>query len=103
MRRAMPGVRIDEIVALVGGRYDGPPDRIVRGVSSLSAASEDQLSFLGNPKYMPQLATTRAGALLVPEEMKGDDARFIRVTKPHAALAEIIDRWFNTRRPAPGI
>lgn len=103
MRRAMPGVRIEEIVALVGGRYSGPRDRLITGVSTLIDAGEDQISFLGNPKYMPQLATTRAGALLVPNELAGDDPRFIRVVKPHAALAEVIDRWFNTRHVAPGI
>ncbi len=103
MRRAMPGVRIEEIVALVGGRYSGPPGRIIHGVATLSEASEQQLSFLGNPRYVPQLATTRAGALLVPDDLPGDDPRFIHVRKPHAALAEVVDRWFNSRQIPPGI
>ncbi len=99
----MPEVPIAEIVALVGGRYEGPSDRIVTGVATLSEAAEDQLSFLGNPSYAPQLATTKAGAILVPNEFPGNDKRFIRVTKPHAALADILDRWFNSRRRAPGV
>lgn len=103
MRRAMPGVRIEEIVALVGGRYAGPAGRIIHGVATLIEAGEQQLSFLGNKKYIPQVATTRAGALLVPNDLPGDDPRFIRVAKPHAALAEVIDQWFNSRQIPPGI
>ena len=99
----MPAVPIKEIVALVGGRYSGPDDRVIRGVATLTDASEDQLSFLGNLFYVPQLSTTHAGAILVPEDLDGNDARFIRVSKPHAALAEILDRFFNLRHATPGI
>lgn len=99
----MPGVPIAEVVALVGGRYDGPGDRVIQGVAGLREASEDQLSFLGNPSYAPQVETTRAGAILVPNDFGGSDPRFIRVTKPHAALAEILNRWFNNRSGPRGI
>ena len=62
----MSAVRVDDIVALVGGRYDGPRDRVVRGVATLQDATSDHISFLGNPIYAPQLQTTKAGLVLVP-------------------------------------
>jgi UDP-3-O-[3-hydroxymyristoyl] glucosamine N-acyltransferase len=96
----MTAVPIAEIVELVGGRYDGPPERSIHGVSTLAEAREDDLSFLGNMAYTAQVATTRAGALLVPEDFGGDDARFIRVAKPHAALARVIGRWFARKVPS---
>ena len=99
----MPGVRVDDIVALVGGRYDGPGDRLIRGAATLQDATADHISFLGNPRYVPQLGTTKAGAVLVPNEMDGSDARFIRVAKPHAALAKVVARWFDTPALPPGI
>jgi UDP-3-O-[3-hydroxymyristoyl] glucosamine N-acyltransferase len=99
----MPGVAIRDIVALVGGRYNGPGDRVISGVGTLKDATEDQITFLGNQAYIPQVATTRAGAILVPADLDGNDPRFIRVEKPHAALAEILDRWFNNRKNARGI
>ena len=99
----MPAVSIKEIVAIVGGRYGGPGDRVIRGISTLKDASSDQLAFLGNPSYAPQVAETRAGAILVPGDFEGDDPRFIRVQKPYAALAEILDRFFNTRHVPQGI
>jgi len=103
MRPAMPAVAIQDIVALVGGRYNGPGDRVISGVNTLKDATPEQISFLGNQAYAPQAETTRAGAIFVPNEFEGNDARFIRVAKPHAALAEILDRWFNTRKPQQGI
>jgi UDP-3-O-[3-hydroxymyristoyl] glucosamine N-acyltransferase len=99
----MPAVPIAEIVALVGGRYEGPPDRAVRGVATLKDATADQLSFLGNQFYVPLLSTTQAGAILVPEDLELNDPRFIRVAKPHAALADILDRFFHLRHHPFGV
>jgi UDP-3-O-[3-hydroxymyristoyl] glucosamine N-acyltransferase len=99
----MSAVRVDDIVALVGGRYDGPRDRVIRGVASLQDATSDHISFLGNPTYVPQLQTTKAGLVLVPDDIDGGDPRFIRVSKPHAALAKVLIRWFNTPGLPSGI
>ena len=99
----MSGVSIAEIVTLVNGRYNGPADRVIRGVATLKDATEDHLSFLGNQSYAPQVASSRAAAILVPNELDADDPRFIRVAKPHAALADVLDRWFNTRKIPRGI
>src|SRR5439155_1685944 len=47
-----------------------------------------------NPKYAPQLASTRAGAILVSNDLGGTDARYIRVANPYLAWAAVIERWF---------
>src|SRR5437867_12273132 len=57
----MSAVPIKDIVALVGGRYEGPTDRLIRGVATLKDAAPDQLAFLGNQFYVPQLAESHAG------------------------------------------
>lgn len=95
----MTAVPIAEIVELVGGRYAGPADRCIRGVSTLAAAGAGELTFLGNIAYTDQVAVTRAEAILVPDDFGGDDPRFIRVAKPHAALAQVVSRWFDRPRP----
>ncbi len=96
----MTPVAITDIVTLVDGRYDGPQDRVLTGVATLADAREDQLSFLGNPKYASQVAASRAGALLVGERLEGDDPRFIRVKDVYFALSQILTKWFASR-PAP--
>jgi UDP-3-O-[3-hydroxymyristoyl] glucosamine N-acyltransferase len=96
----MPAVPIGEIVALVGGRYDGPGDLALQGIAPLSEATPEQLSFLANPKYAAQVPATRAGAVLVAPDFAGDDARLIRVKNPYLAMATVAARWFASR-PAP--
>src|SRR5258707_3179670 len=103
MRAAMTSVPIADIVALVGGRYDGPPGLRITGVTSLSDADAGQLSFLGNPKYASQLAASRAGALLVGDSLEGDDPRFIRVKDVYFALSQIIARRFADRPWPDGV
>jgi len=99
----MPAVPIGDIVALVGGRYDGPADLALHGIAPLSEATPEQLSFLANPKYAAQVPTTRAGAVLVADDFAGGDARFIRVANPYLAMATVAAKWFATRHPPRGI
>jgi UDP-3-O-[3-hydroxymyristoyl] glucosamine N-acyltransferase len=96
----MPAVPISEIVAFTGGRYSGPADRMIEGVAPLAGASEAQLSFLSNPKYASQLASTRAAAIFVSDDVSGDDVRFVRVANPYYAMASVVAKYFD-RRPMP--
>jgi len=96
----MPAVPISEIVAFTGGRYDGPADRMIDGVAPLAGAGAAQLSFLSNPKYASQLASTRAAAIFVSDDLAGEDTRFIRVGNPYYAMASVVAKYFD-RRPMP--
>jgi len=100
MRGLMPQVSLGEIVDMVGGRFDGPRDRVIRAVAPLAEAEADALSFLENPKYAAQVATTNAGAILVANDLEGADERWIRVESPRLAMARVIGEWFD-RRPIP--
>jgi len=95
----MPAVPISEIVELVSGQYSGP-DVTITGVAPLADASETEISFLANPKYAPQLETTKAAAVLVSRELEGDSPRWIRVDNPYFAMARVLARFFD-RKPLP--
>src|SRR3954470_11767008 len=99
----MPAVSIGEIVDLVSGVFAGPRDRSIKSVAPLAAAQPHQLSFLSNRKYAAELAATKAGAVLVPQKLEGDDARWIRVDDPYFAFARIMTRWFSDRPTPKGI
>lgn len=96
----MPAVSISNIVAFVSGRYHGPADVLIEGVLPLSEASGRHISFLSNPKYASQVESTRAAAVLVAEDLAGDDPRWIRVADPYIAMARVVARFF-AGRPAP--
>ena len=54
-----------EIAARFGGRTVGEPGILIRQVGTLARAGEGEIAFLANPRYRPQLASTRASAVIV--------------------------------------
>ena len=98
----MPAVPLADIVSFVSGRYDGP-DATITGVAPLADAGDGEISFLANPKYAPQLDTTRATAVLVSNDLGGASPRWIRVDNPYFAMARIVARFFNERPMPKGI
>ncbi|MEY2497456.1 MAG: UDP-3-O-[3-hydroxymyristoyl] glucosamine N-acyltransferase [Verrucomicrobiota bacterium] len=99
----MPSVSLGEIVDFIDGHYTGNRDLLITTVASLNDATADQLSFLSNRKYAYQLAQTKAGAIVVPKNIEGDDQRWIRVDDPYFAIARIMTRWFSARPMPKGI
>ncbi len=68
--RAEPGrFTLLELAALIGGRAAGDVQLCVTGVASLDDAGPSELGFLADPRYLSRLPDTRAGALLVSEEL----------------------------------
>jgi UDP-3-O-[3-hydroxymyristoyl] glucosamine N-acyltransferase len=96
----MAEVTLGEIADFVGGKFEGARDARVDGVAPLSEATESQISFLSNPRYAPQLESTRAAAVLVEKSLDTNSARHIRVENPYYAMARVVTRWF-AQRPMP--
>jgi UDP-3-O-[3-hydroxymyristoyl] glucosamine N-acyltransferase len=99
----MPSVSIGEIVDFIDGRHAGNRDRMISAVAPLAGADAGQLSFLSNRKYSGQLAASKAGAILVPQNLEGEDERWIRVDDPYFAIARIMTKWFGARPMPKGI
>lgn len=60
----MKRIRLSEIAERLGLTLKGH-DGEVTGINTLSAAGPDELSFLANPKYMDELAVTKAAAVII--------------------------------------
>ena len=54
---------LSEIAGELGLSYDGR-DKDITGVNTLRDASGTEISFLANPKYAADLATTEAAAVI---------------------------------------
>jgi len=98
-----------ELIAIVSPReVRGTATPEVKGIAALSAAEEGDLSFLGNAKYRPELAATRASVVLVPadeETQPGAEQVFLLVENPSAALAQVCARIEQQLwpKPVPGV
>ncbi len=79
-----------DIAALVGGELSGNPDREISGINDLGRATPEQISFLGNPRYLPAAKESRAGAILVEGGKQYElVADLIKVSNPSAAFAKV--------------
>lgn len=63
-----------EIAKIVQGEIIGSPQRIISSVASIKDANGDQLSFIGNKRYVHQLETAKAGVILVCKDMANTPA-----------------------------
>jgi len=58
-------LRLGQIVEALGGVLHGSPDLTIDRLSPLDSAGSQSLSFLSNPRYVAQLAATRAACVIV--------------------------------------
>jgi UDP-3-O-[3-hydroxymyristoyl] glucosamine N-acyltransferase len=56
---------VAEIVARLGGQAVGDASLAIDRIATLAAAEPSHISFLANPRYRAQLASTRAGCVIV--------------------------------------
>ncbi|WP_424813757.1 UDP-3-O-(3-hydroxymyristoyl)glucosamine N-acyltransferase [Roseococcus sp. YIM B11640] len=79
---------LSEILSITGGSAARELDREFVGVSSLDAATKDEVSFCESPRYASALRATRAGAVIVSDRMQPlVPESAIAVVAPLAALA----------------
>lgn len=86
----------------------GTTPESIRGIAALAEASAGDLTFLGNPKYKADVASTRASVVLLPPDFAGDpqaNQLFLFVENPSVALAKICGRIEQSLwpKPAPGV
>ena len=98
-----------DLAAITSARGQrGETAQAIRGIAALAEAGPGDLSFLGNPRYKTEVATTRASVVLLPADHAGDpapDQLFLLVDNPSVALARICARLEQRLwpRPAAGI
>jgi UDP-3-O-[3-hydroxymyristoyl] glucosamine N-acyltransferase len=83
-------VTLGELAVRFGCELHGDPSVAVDSVGALSQAGPRAVSFLANPKYVAQLAQTRAGAVIL--DLKSAAASPVPVlvaANPHATYARV--------------
>lgn len=91
-----------EICAALGGVLHGEPGLSIARLASLEAAGADSLSFVAQARYASQIASTRAGALIVPPALlEQARARGACIETPDAYLYFArLTQWWQARRAA---
>ena len=83
-------VSLGELAVRFGCELRGDPAATVDSVAALSQAGPRAVSFLANPKYVAQLADTRAGAVIL-DARSAASARVpvLVAANPHATFARV--------------
>ena len=100
-----PSYRLSQIAGLLGLRFQGPgeDDIEITGVNTLEEAGPTELSFLANPRYVGQLADTRAGAVIVRPEHAAEVTRALISDDPYPAFARAIGLFATPQGSFSGI
>lgn len=93
---------LSEIAAALGLTLQGG-DTEITGVNTLADASPSELSFLANPKYAPQLATTRAGAVIVSADQAQASMPCLLSPNPYLDFARCVQLFAKPQGRFEGI
>jgi UDP-3-O-[3-hydroxymyristoyl] glucosamine N-acyltransferase len=90
-------ITVRELAALVGGQFfdeAGVSQVTITGVAAAREAGTGDVTFFGNPKYLPQIKATQATAVLVPLDFAERIAAIpVRVENPTLAFATLVGHF----------
>ncbi len=98
-------MKLSEIVERLGGTLDGDGEIEIESVASLVEAGAGDISFLANPKYAAQVASTKASAVIVPSEWdRPAKCALVRVENSDQSFAEVAELFYEEPpRPVAGV
>jgi UDP-3-O-[3-hydroxymyristoyl] glucosamine N-acyltransferase len=96
-------MKLGELATRLGCKLEGPADIEITGVTGMDEATESEVTFLANPKYLPKLATTRAAAIIASQELDTLGYPALRSTDPYLTFAHAVEVFYPPERPRPGI
>lgn len=95
------GTTLENIAQIIHGELiGGSPTALVHDIAEIQYATSDEVSFVGNSKYLKYLDSTNAGAVILPKEYTGDFTPRIVVENPQLAVRTLIDHFRPPRPPA---
>lgn len=92
---------LQQLAELTGGTIlCGDPAALYKGISSLDQACPQDITFLGNAKYLGQFQQSRAGACLVLPEITGapEGMALVAVENPTLAFSAVISHFSEVSR-----
>jgi len=92
-----------EIASFLCGEIVGDPQVIIENVRGIDEAGKGDLTFIANPKYLKNLDTTNASAIIVPPGTTRDDKNMIIVDDPYVAFGKVLGLFYPEDHDPPRI
>ena len=101
------GLSLSELAERIDGKtICGKAGSFFSGMAALDAAGPEDISFLGNEKYLPQFLATKAGAVIVPtgHDFSTAGPALVEVANPTLAFSAVVKHFAETAKAfSPGI
>lgn len=94
-------MKLKDLALIIEGFLIGDPGLEVSGVASLWEAEEGQIAFLLHKRYLKDVPSCRASALIASRDIEVSFRALIRVSNPQMAFAQVLD-LFNPPDRASG-
>jgi UDP-3-O-[3-hydroxymyristoyl] glucosamine N-acyltransferase len=95
-----------QISDLLQGTIDGDPGTTVNKLAKIEEGTPGSLSFLGNPKYIEYVYTSKASIIIVGNDFVPDNpvsATLIRVADARGSFAKLLEMYNQVMRDKKGI
>ena len=101
-------MKLKELAERLQCTLDGDGDVEIERIAAIEKAGPGDLTFVANPKYVAQLATTRASAVIVSEGLRSHPhppaaCALLRVRDPYTAFAQAVRVFVHSSAPATGV
>ncbi len=97
---------VAEIAILLDGKIEGNAALTINKVSKIEEGSENSLSFLANPAYIPYLYTTKSSAVVVNSDFVPSQAiscTLIKVKDAYQSFARVLEIYNQNKIEGEGI
>jgi len=98
---------VAELAAFLGGVVEAQQpaagEHRISGVRALDQAGPEHLAFLSNRRYHPQMAASRAGAILMDRDTPSGGRTVIRLADPYAGFARALALFHPAAQVQPGV
>ncbi len=92
-----------ELAKLVQGEVRGDPSTQVARVAPIDRATEGDITFVANPKYLARLKQSRASAVIVAPGVAVGDRDVIVAANPYLAFAKVLAFMHGSSEQNPGV
>ncbi|MBI5694814.1 MAG: UDP-3-O-(3-hydroxymyristoyl)glucosamine N-acyltransferase [Nitrospirae bacterium] len=94
---------LKELAGIVGGELDGDGTLVVKGVAALKDAGPGDITFLANPKYLRELGSTRASAVIAAPGVDVGPLAAVRAKNPYFAFAKAVALFAPVKAHPSGV
>ncbi|MCP5369263.1 MAG: UDP-3-O-(3-hydroxymyristoyl)glucosamine N-acyltransferase [Rickettsiaceae bacterium] len=88
---------LDQIAKFIDAEVIGNPQKEIKDIKALEDASQEDISFLNNKKYIEVFRNSKAGACIVTkdQEVVNSAMTLLKVEHPYFAYAQLLDIFYK--------